>query len=102
MQVLLRWNVQHDISVIPKSTKEERIEENAGIWDWELPAEDFDTLSSLKKQVTFYLPISTVPCQGTMFYERFTILVLTVQRAIMRKCQIRLSSIIWMHKLNRS
>ena len=57
MQVLLRWNVQHDISVIPKSTKEERIEENAGLWDWELSAEDFETLSTLKTQVV--LPILT-------------------------------------------
>ena len=62
MQVLLRWNVQHDISVIPKSTKEERIEENAGIWDWELSAEDFEALSSLKKQVSFFQAIPIVFC----------------------------------------
>lgn len=48
--------MQHGISVIPKSTKPDRIEENAGIWGWELSTEDFATLSNLKTQVdgSFY------------------------------------------------
>ena len=52
LQVLLRWNLQNQHSIIPKSTKPSRIEENASIWDWQLNAEDFDRLSSLKTQVT--------------------------------------------------
>lgn len=50
--MLLRWNVQHGSCVIPKSTKPQRIEENAGIWDWSLSKEDYDTLSSIKFQVS--------------------------------------------------
>ena len=32
-QVILRWNVQRGVVVIPKSTHRERIEENFNIWD---------------------------------------------------------------------
>ena len=35
-QVPLRWCVQHSVPVIPKSTHRERIEENAGIFDFAL------------------------------------------------------------------
>jgi diketogulonate reductase-like aldo/keto reductase len=35
-QVMLRWAVQHDAVVIPKSTRRERIESNARIFDFEL------------------------------------------------------------------
>ena len=33
-QVILRWNVQRGVVVIPKSTHKERIEENIDIWDF--------------------------------------------------------------------
>lgn len=35
-QVVLRWNVQRGVTVIPKSTRQERIEENFAIWDFVL------------------------------------------------------------------
>jgi len=35
-QVMLRWNVQRGVVVIPKSTHKERIEENLDIWDFNL------------------------------------------------------------------
>jgi len=46
-QVLLRWAVQRGIPVIPKSTKRERIEENAQIFDFTLPDSDMETLDAL-------------------------------------------------------
>jgi 2,5-diketo-D-gluconate reductase A len=46
-QVLLRWCVQHEIVVIPKSTHRERIEENAQIFDFTLSDEDMATLDML-------------------------------------------------------
>jgi diketogulonate reductase-like aldo/keto reductase len=46
-QVLLRWCVQRDIPTIPKSTRRERIEENARIFDFELSDEDMAALDAL-------------------------------------------------------
>ena len=46
-QVMLRWNVQRGVVVIPKSTHEERIRENLGIWDFELDAGDMEKIAGL-------------------------------------------------------
>lgn len=46
-QVVLRWNVQRGVVVIPKTVHKERIEENFGIWDFELTAEDMAKIATL-------------------------------------------------------
>jgi len=46
-QVILRWNVQRDVIVIPKSVKKERMEQNFDIWDFELSEEDMQKISTL-------------------------------------------------------
>jgi len=46
-QVLLRWCVQHNLIVIPKSTHRERIEENARIFDFTLSVTDMAELDAL-------------------------------------------------------
>jgi 2,5-diketo-D-gluconate reductase A len=46
-QVLLRWALQHEIPVIPKSTHRERIEENAAIFDFTLSDVDMADLDAL-------------------------------------------------------
>jgi diketogulonate reductase-like aldo/keto reductase len=46
-QVLLRWCVQRELVVIPKSTHRERIEENAQIFDFTLPDEAMAALDAL-------------------------------------------------------
>lgn len=46
-QVALRWCLQHGVVTIPKSINPARIEENSGIFDFELSQEDKDTLDAL-------------------------------------------------------
>ena len=46
-QVVLRWNVQRGVTVIPKSTRQERIEENFAIWDFSLTEKEMAQISSL-------------------------------------------------------
>lgn len=46
-QVVLRWNVQRGVVVLPKSVHENRIQENFEIWDFELTPEEMEQISSL-------------------------------------------------------
>jgi diketogulonate reductase-like aldo/keto reductase len=46
-QVLLRWCLQRNVVVLPKSTHRERIVENAGIFDFTLSPEDMAALDTL-------------------------------------------------------
>jgi diketogulonate reductase-like aldo/keto reductase len=48
-QVLLRWGVQKDTIVIPKSSRRERIVENAQIFDFELGEDDMRALDGLDR-----------------------------------------------------
>ena len=46
-QVLLRWALQHQVVVIPKSGQPARIEENAGLFDFTLDERDMAALDAL-------------------------------------------------------
>jgi diketogulonate reductase-like aldo/keto reductase len=46
-QILLRWGLQHGRSVIPKSTKPERIAENIDVFDFELSADEMTAIDGL-------------------------------------------------------
>ena len=48
-QVLLRWCIEREIPVIPKSTHRERIEENIRIFDFSLSADDMAELDALDR-----------------------------------------------------
>jgi len=48
-QVLLRWGLQHDLVVIPKSTHRERIAENVQIFDFTLSDQDMAALDALDR-----------------------------------------------------
>ena len=48
-QVILRWNVQQGVIIIPKSVHKNRMEENLGIWAFDLDDEDMVQITSLDK-----------------------------------------------------
>lgn len=52
-QVVLRWHIQNDILVIPKSVTPSRIEANADIFDFELTHEDMKVLNGLNRNKRF-------------------------------------------------
>ncbi|MBO5146435.1 MAG: aldo/keto reductase [Lachnospiraceae bacterium] len=46
-QIILRWNIQRGVVVIPKSARKERMEENINIWDFTLDSKDMDAIAAL-------------------------------------------------------
>lgn len=48
-QVVLRWLIQREVVVIPKSANRERMNENFNVFDFELSADDMATIKSLDK-----------------------------------------------------
>ena len=50
-QILIRWSLQHNLVVIPKSIHEGRILENSKVFDFELTAEDVKILDSLNENL---------------------------------------------------
>lgn len=49
-QVLVRWAIQRGTSTIPKSTNTERIMDNIKVFEYEIPEQDFQALSSVSYQ----------------------------------------------------
>ncbi len=52
-QVVLRWNLQKGVVTIPKSSKKERIIQNADLFDFELSAADVDLLDAMDRGKRF-------------------------------------------------
>ncbi|OXM83566.1 aldo/keto reductase [Paenibacillus rigui] len=50
-QVILRWDLQHGVVTIPKSTKEQRIIENGSVFDFALSAEDMTRIDALNRDL---------------------------------------------------
>lgn len=48
-QVIIKWNMQHNVVVIPKSVISSRIEENIDVFDFELSAEQMKRIDDLNK-----------------------------------------------------
>eukprot|EP00877_Chromochloris_zofingiensis_P009000 jgi/Chrzof1/4353/Cz14g10020.t1 len=58
-QLLVRWGLQHGTSVLPKSTKEERIKANYDVWKINLTPEDFFAIAMIPLQIRM--------CDGSWF-----------------------------------
>lgn len=54
-QVVLRWLVQREVVVIPKSVRKERIVENFNIFDFELSADDMQQIATLDTRESLFL-----------------------------------------------
>lgn len=50
-QIILRWHLQEDSIIIPKSVTPVRIHENIGLFDFELDEEDIGAIRNLNKDV---------------------------------------------------
>lgn len=54
-QVTLRWLLQRDIIVIPKTTKKERMKENFDVFNFDLDSNDMATIASMDTGKTLFL-----------------------------------------------
>ncbi len=61
-QVVLRWGVQRDTAIIPKTARKERLKENLALFDFELSAEEMQAISALNSNRRFNDP--AVFCQA--------------------------------------
>lgn len=52
-QIILRWHIQNDIIIIPKSVTPARIKENAEIFDFTLSEEEMNQIHALNKDERF-------------------------------------------------
>lgn len=53
-QVILRWHIQRQIVVIPKSVKKERMTENFSVFDFEFSDEDMAAIKAMDRQTTAF------------------------------------------------
>ncbi|WP_207588535.1 aldo/keto reductase [Halomontanus rarus] len=53
-QVVLRWALENDVTVIPHSSAPEHIRENLALFDWELTDEDCQRLDELDRDHSVY------------------------------------------------
>ncbi len=50
-QFLIRWALEHEFIVIPKSSKQDRIVENASVFDFSIAKEDMEVLDGLNENL---------------------------------------------------
>lgn len=53
-QVMLRWNIQRGIVVIPKSTRKERMEQNLNVFDFILADDDMAAIAALDTKTSSF------------------------------------------------
>ncbi|MEJ7702511.1 MAG: aldo/keto reductase [Geodermatophilaceae bacterium] len=49
-QVVLRWHIEHEVVVIPKSSKPERLASNFDIFDFSLSADEVTRIDALARR----------------------------------------------------
>lgn len=75
-QVILRWNIQQGVVIIPKSVHPARMEENIAVWDFALDEEDMKKIAALDKNCPSMLDCSK-PSEIDRLYDYLNNPVLT-------------------------
>ncbi|KAF2751445.1 Aldo/keto reductase [Sporormia fimetaria CBS 119925] len=57
-QVLLRWATQRGLAVIPKSSSQQRLEQNLAVTNFDLSDDEIKQISSLDKNLRFNAPLN--------------------------------------------
>ncbi len=60
-QILIKWELQHNIVVIPKSTKKERIKENFDVFNFNIEKEDMNKLDNFNENFRTCWDPSNIP-----------------------------------------
>lgn len=75
-QIILRWDIQQGIVIIPKSVHKNRMEENMAIWDFELDRDDMKQIEGLNQNMPSMLDCSK-PSEIDRLYDYLNNPVLT-------------------------
>lgn len=75
-QVILRWDIQSGVAIIPKTTHPNRMDENADIWDFNLDEGDIAKIQALDQNTPSMLDC-TKPAEVRRLYEYLKNPVLT-------------------------
>jgi diketogulonate reductase-like aldo/keto reductase len=53
-QIVLKWAVENDVVVLPKSSSPEHVRQNFELFDWELDAEDRERIDAIEREQAVY------------------------------------------------
>ncbi|KAF4388424.1 hypothetical protein G4B88_013261 [Cannabis sativa] len=70
-QIVLRWGIQRNTAVIPKTSKVKRLKDNFQVFDFELTKEDMDLIKTLDKELR-----TNQPAKQGLLRERIFLLPL--------------------------
>jgi len=56
-QILLRWQIQRGIAIVPRMRTPDHISENFLLWDWNLSENDMQEIQALNQDNRLYLPL---------------------------------------------
>ena len=75
-QIILRWDIQQGVVIIPKSVHKNRMEENMAVWDFELDSDDMKKIEKLNQNMPSMLDCSK-PSEIDRLYDYLNNPVLT-------------------------
>ncbi|SDO48215.1 Aldo/keto reductase [Eubacterium maltosivorans] len=75
-QIILRWDIQQGVVIIPKSVHKNRMEENMAVWDFELDRDDMKQIGELNQNMPSMLDCSK-PSEIDRLYDYLNNPVLT-------------------------